>query len=146
VPGGDSVTASFTPDVACDFIVTLEVTAASTLRKSDQTSKSITATAEAADTTAPVITLTGDATMTLTEGSTFTDPGATGSDDRDGDLPSERGVGGDSVDSGAPGTYVITYNVSDSSGNAATEVTRTVVVEEAATEERIWRITLYAPV
>jgi hypothetical protein len=33
------------------------------------------------------------------------------------------------VNTGQTGTYVITYNVSDSAGNAAAEVTRTVIIE-----------------
>ena len=99
---------------------------------------------ELPDTTAPVITLIGDATMTISEGATFSDPGATASDDRDGNLTSVIVVGGDTVDTGTPGAYVVTYNVSDSSGNPAAEVTRTVVVESAAsTEYRIRRIMGY---
>ena len=42
----------------------------------------------AADTTAPVITLAGSSTINLTVGDTFTDPGATATDDVDGDLTS----------------------------------------------------------
>jgi PKD repeat protein len=84
------------------------------------------------DTEAPVITLLGDATITLTVGDSFTDPGATANDNVDGDISTDIVVGGDAVDTGTAGTYTITYNVSDAAGNAATEVTRDVVVEEAA--------------
>ena len=79
---------------------------------------------------APVITLNGDAAVTLNVGEAYADAGATALDDRDGDLTADIVVGGDAVDTDTPGTYVITYNVADSSGNAATEVTRTVTVED----------------
>ena len=78
------------------------------------------------DAGAPVITLLGDTTINILVGGTFTDPGATATDDVDGDLTVE--VGGDTVDVNTAGTYTITYNVSDAAGNAATERTRTVIV------------------
>ncbi len=76
----------------------------------------------------PVITLLGDATMNVITGGTFTDPGATATDDVDGDITANIVVAGDTVDVNTEGTYVITYNVNDEYGNAATEVTRTVIV------------------
>ncbi len=91
--------------------------------------------AEPADSTTPIITLNGSAAITLTVGDTFTDPGATASDDVDGDISADIVVGGDTVDTNTVGTYVITYNVSDAAGNTAIEVTRTVVVEEEAPPE-----------
>ncbi len=78
------------------------------------------------DTTAPVITLNGDASVTLEVGSTYTELGATFSDnyDQNGDAT----VGGDTVDTTTVGTYTITYDVTDVNGNAATQVSRTVNV------------------
>ena len=87
----------------------------------------VTRTVNVVDTTAPVITLLGDNPMTIEVGSTFTDPGATASDAGDGDLTSSIVVTG-SVDTSTLGTYTLTYNVSDASGNAADPVTRTVNV------------------
>ncbi len=84
------------------------------------------------DTTPPVITLNGDAEVNLTVGDPFTDPGATATDDTDGDISGNITVGGDTVDTNTVGTYVITYNVSDAAGNAAAEVTRTVNVAAAS--------------
>ena len=81
------------------------------------------------DTTAPVITLNGEAMINVMLGDTFTDPGATATDDVDGDLTANIMVGGDTVDTNTEGTYIITYNVSDAAGNAAAQVSRTVVVE-----------------
>ena len=79
----------------------------------------------------PTITLNGAATVNLNVGDTFTDPGATATDPEDGDLTGSIEVGGDTVNTAAAGTYVITYNVADSDGNAAPEVTRTVIVSSA---------------
>jgi aspartate 1-decarboxylase len=82
------------------------------------------------DTTPPVITLNGAASMTLAVGDSFTDPGATASDNVDGDISGSVVVGGDTVDTSTAGTYVITYDVSDAAGNPAQEVTRTVIVRD----------------
>jgi len=86
--------------------------------------------ASTADTTPPDIVLLGNATINLTVGDTFTEPGYTAIDDVDGDITDNVVVGGDTVDTNAAGTYVITYNVSDAVGNAADEATRTVTVSE----------------
>jgi len=79
------------------------------------------------DNTPPVITLTGNATLNVAQGSSYMDEGATASDNRDGNLTSQIIVTG-SVNTGTLGTYVLRYNVSDAAGNPATEVTRTVNV------------------
>ena len=79
------------------------------------------------DLEAPTISLTGSATLELTIGDTFTDPGATATDDTDGDITSSISTSG-SVDTSAAGTSSITYTVSDAAGNSAT-ATRTVVVK-----------------
>ncbi|MGH1384473.1 S8 family serine peptidase [Kordia sp.] len=93
---------------------------------------SVTAVDASADTEAPVITLTGAATITLTVGDSFTDPGATATDNVDGNLTSSIVVTG-SVNTAVEGTYTLNYNVSDAAGNAATQVSRTVNVEAAST-------------
>ena len=80
------------------------------------------------DSTAPVINLIDDAAMTISVGGSFTDPGATAEDNCDGDISANIIVGGDTVDSTTPGTYTITYNVSDVAGNVAAEVSRVVTV------------------
>ena len=85
-----------------------------------------------ADTTAPVITLTGSSTINLTVGDTFTDLGATASDNVDGDITSSITTSG-TVDTSMAGTYTLSYNVSDAAGNAAPERQRTVIVSAAAT-------------
>jgi len=81
------------------------------------------------DTTAPEITLTGDNPFSVEQGSIFADPGASALDDRDGDISANIQVTG-SVDSNTPGTYTLTYNVDDDTGNAALTVTRSVIVSD----------------
>ena len=83
------------------------------------------------DTTKPVITLVGESTVTLTVGGIYTESGVTATDETDGDLTAAIVIGGDVVDMSTAGTYTVTYNVSDAAGNAATEVTRTIVLEAA---------------
>jgi hypothetical protein len=86
------------------------------------------------DVGAPIITLLGDTTINIIVGGTFTDPGATATDEEDGDITANIVVGGDTVDVNTAGTYIITYNVSDAAGNAATQRTRTVIVSEEVIE------------
>ncbi len=81
------------------------------------------------DTTPPVITLIGDATVVLEVGSTYTDQGAMAVDNNDGDISTSIVVESN-VNTGVAGTYTVTYNVEDSSGNEAEEVVRTVRVKE----------------
>jgi len=77
------------------------------------------------DIVAPVITLIGTNPITLNEGDTFSDPGATVSDNVDADY-NISGAG--TVFTNTPGTYTLTYSTSDAAGNAATPVTRDVIV------------------
>ncbi len=78
---------------------------------------------------APVITLLGG-DETITVGDTYTDAGATASDDEQGDITSDI-LGITDLDTSVAGEYTVAYNVSDGALNAATEVVRTVTVEEA---------------
>ena len=87
-------------------------------------------TVSASDTTPPVITLSGDNPLELVVNTTFTEPGFTASDDTDGDITANVTVTG-SVDTSTIGSYVLSYNVSDAAGNAATQVQRTVNVVAA---------------
>lgn len=81
-----------------------------------------------ADTTPPVITLLGDATTSIPDGTQYVDAGATANDDIDGDITPKITITG-SVDTTTAGTYTLTYTISDAAGNAATPIVRTVIVE-----------------
>jgi hypothetical protein len=69
-----------------------------------------------ADTVPPVVTLNGAAAIQITVGDTFTDPGATATDDVDGDLTTHIIVSG-TVDTITAGLYSITYSATDAAGN-----------------------------
>lgn len=77
------------------------------------------------DTMAPTITLNGADPMTVECHTSFVDPGATANDGCSGSFAASASG---SVNVNVPGSYVITYNASDPSGNAATAKTRTVNV------------------
>ena len=83
------------------------------------------------DDTAPIITLLEVDPLIVELGSPYSNLGASALDEVDGDLTSEIVIGGDIVDVNVIGNYNITYNVSDTSGNAATEVTQTVTVVDS---------------
>jgi hypothetical protein len=74
------------------------------------------------DITGPTITLNGDVNMNVVVGGTFTDPGATTDE---GTLTTSG-----TVDVTTAGTYTITYNSTDATGNTAT-ATRTVAVYQS---------------
>lgn len=76
-----------------------------------------------ADTTAPVITVTGDNPATVEINSTYTDAGATSDG---GETVSSSGE----VDTGTVGEYTITYSATDAAGNTGT-ATRTVNVVDS---------------
>ncbi|MCP4326117.1 MAG: DUF5011 domain-containing protein, partial [Alteromonadales bacterium] len=81
------------------------------------------------DLTAPVITLTGSTSISLSLNESYSEAGYSAADNVDGDLSSDVVVSG-SVDSSVLGVYTISYDVSDSSGNAAVTVTRQVTVQD----------------
>ena len=63
---------------------------------------------------------------------TYTDKGATCSDQVDGDLPIETSQdAAHPVDLYTPGTYYVRYDCTDNSGNAAATAVRTIVISEA---------------
>jgi len=82
------------------------------------------------DLTPPTITLKGTASVTVTVGDTYTDAGATASDALDGDLTAKIVIT-NPVNTAQIGDYTVTYNVKDTSGNAAAPATRTVTVKAA---------------
>lgn len=74
----------------------------------------------------PVITVLGDNPLTTACAAQYIDPGATAFDQCSGDLTAAIDVASD-VDTSTPGTYAVTYQVSDAAGLSAT-ATRTVLV------------------
>ncbi|NOY47095.1 MAG: DUF5011 domain-containing protein, partial [Chlorobi bacterium] len=125
VIGGDVVNTN----IAGIYVITYNVSDAA-----GNTATQVTRTVNVvADTTAPVITLVGASTINLNVGDTYTEQGATATDNIDGDITVSIVIGGNTVNTNVAGTYVVTYNVSDTTGNAATQVTRTVTVTQPST-------------
>ena len=122
VIGGDTVNTS----VEATYVVTYNVSDAAGNPATEVTRDVVVSVF--VDTTPPVITLIGNSTINLTVGDTYNEQGATATDDTDGDISANVVIGGDTVNTSVEATYVVTYNVSDAAGNAATEVTRDVVV------------------
>ena len=81
------------------------------------------------DTESPVITLVGTSPVSVNQGATYTDAGATARDNFDGNI-SANITATSTVDTSAAGTYTVTYTVSDAAGNTATPVVRTVNVTD----------------
>jgi autotransporter-associated beta strand protein len=80
------------------------------------------------DTTAPVITLNGSKSITVNWGSTYSDAGATATDNLD-TIVNVTTTG--TVNTAKPGVYTLSYNAADAANNTATPVTRTVTVSIA---------------
>ena len=136
--GGDTVNTG----TAGEYVITYDCTDSSN-NDATQVTRTVTV-QDALDTEAPVITLNGDAAVTLTVGETYGEQGAVCDDDVDPDKAAT--VGGDTVNTGTAGEYVITYDCTDSSNNDATQVTRTVTVQDALdTEAPVITLTAMPP-
>ncbi len=75
---------------------------------------------------APTIFLNGNSIVRIAQGGTYTELGAKVFDDTD--AVASATVGGATVDTATLGTYVVTYDATDSESAPATQVTRTVEV------------------
>ncbi len=82
-----------------------------------------------ADVTAPIITLNGNAQVTLIEGETYNDAGATAIDNREGTVAVTTTS---NVNSSIIGNYTVTYTATDSVGNSSL-TTRMVTVTSSVT-------------
>ncbi|TNE79373.1 MAG: DUF5011 domain-containing protein [Bacteroidetes bacterium] len=76
----------------------------------------------------PYMTLNGADTLFILRGTNINDPGASACDDEQGDISSFVMVDSSTVDVSVPGEYTMTYDVEDSEGNAATQLSRVVKV------------------
>ncbi|XMB85265.1 DUF5011 domain-containing protein [Mycoplasmatota bacterium WC44] len=84
------------------------------------------------DTQAPIITLNGEELIWMIIGHEYQELGASVVDNKDINL--EVVITGN-VDINTPGTYTILYNVTDETGNKATEKKRTIIYEEVPDTE-----------
>ena len=85
---------------------------------SSNAASAVTRTVNVVDQTAPTITILGDNPVTIEAGSTYTDAGATATDNYNNDVTSSI-TASSTVDSNTIGSYTVTYTVSDASGNQA---------------------------
>jgi hypothetical protein len=90
------------------------------------------------DTVPPVITLNGDANITIEKDGAYTELNATALDDVDGDV--SVSISG-TVDTATVGSYTITYSATDSSDNSSSK-TRTVNIENNTNQPQITNLTL----
>ena len=112
-----------------------------TLTDADGNASTLTIPTFIIDTTNPIITLTGLPSITLNEGDTYTDAGATATDNPGSvNLTASITTTG-TVNTSVAGTYTVTYNVTDAAGNTATAVTRTVTVTADTTAPIISQVT-----
>ncbi len=96
---------------------------------------------ETEDLVNPVITLSGADTIeiVLNDAAGFTDPGATATDDKDGDITAQIITTG-TVDVTKIGSYELTYSVSDNAGNQASVKRIVNVIVNQATYAGVWNV------
>lgn len=98
---------------------------------------SITITYIVKDVVAPVITYTGEKTITQTEGETPNMPTVTAHDSHDGNITPTYSWSDGALDANGKlvkGTHTLTYNATDAAGNKATPLVITFVVNEKKVE------------
>ena len=113
-----------------DFSVGVtQVTCTATDSSGQTTPTPLSFSVEIIDITPPVITLNGESTVTVEQGSgPYVDEGATAVDNNDPNVLVTFSDNSSTVDTDTAGTYTVTITATDPSGNAST-VTRTVIVE-----------------
>ena len=143
-----SMTSTVNTGVVGSYNVTFTVSdkAGNTATKTRNVSVSATGTAPTTDTTPPVITLTTNDTTYVSLNSTFSDPGATAQDNKDGDISAKISVSGaTSVNKDLVGTYDVVYTVTDLAGNSASATRKVVVRNDAYIYAGVFAITQEAP-
>jgi len=124
VDDANSITITATGEVNADVIGSYNITYSAT-DAAGNAATPIVRTVNVVDVTPPVITLNGDAVITLSDSQTYTEKNATVSDNVTDNVVVT--ITGEVLTE--PATYIITYTAIDDAENEAT-VTRTVIVEE----------------
>ena len=117
--GGETVTSSGSVDTNTVGTYTISYSASDAAGNTSTATRTV----NVVDTTAPVVTVTGDNPATVELGATYTDAGATATDLSGTVTVTSAGT----VDTNTVGSYTITYSSTDASGNTGT-ATRTVNV------------------
>lgn len=108
--------------VAGNYAVTYDVT-----DSAGNAAIQVTRTVNVVTNQAPVTQLLGASSISIVQGSQYTDQGATAIDDVDGDISSMI-ITSNQVNSSVVATYMVTYEITDSAGNTAVQMVRTVSV------------------
>ena len=117
--GGETVTSTGTVDTSTVGAYTITYSATDAANNTGTATRTV----NVVDTTAPVITVTGDNPATVELGATYTDAGATADG---GETVTSTGT----VDTSTVGAYTITYSATDAANNIGT-ATRTVNVVDS---------------
>lgn len=83
------------------------------------------------DTNPPEVTLTGSASMTSSLQASLSDPGATATDEEDGDVTVTSDWSSTNPNINLAGTYTVTYTATDAAGNSGTAKRTITVVNDA---------------
>ena len=83
------------------------------------------------DTTSPVVTLNGSSTETFSLGDSYSDPGATATDDVDGNVTVTSDFSSTNPNMNRVNTYTITYTATDAAGNTGSASRTVIVVNDA---------------
>ena len=118
-----TITSTVNTAIIGDYVVTYNVTDAN-----NNHAVQVTRTVKVVDTTKPVITLLGANPQIVDLNTAYVELGATAIDNYDENITVS--IDDSAIDLTAVGSYVVTYTVSDSSGNTAVALTRTVFVLE----------------
>jgi hypothetical protein len=97
------------------------------------------------DTTPPVITLLSTNPIDLNVGDSYVEAGATALDETDGDISGAIVIDASAVNTAVAGSYAVTYNVSDTSGNPADEMVRYINVIDAGQPPSNLSVTAITP-
>jgi hypothetical protein len=89
------------------------------------------------DNTIPVITRVGKAIVKIYKDTTYADAGANASDNIDGNVTANIIVDGLPINTAITGTYEVSYDVSDTVGNNATQIVRTINVLEVPAQSQV---------
>jgi len=125
--GTPTVTVSQTSNGAGSVASPLIILRTFTATDSHNNSASAVQTITVIDPTPPTITLDGANPQYVECHTSYTELGATAHDNCSGDFAATPSG---AVNVNTPGSYTVTYNANDSAGNAATPVTRTVIVQD----------------
>ncbi|MFV2056209.1 MAG: immunoglobulin-like domain-containing protein, partial [Thiohalomonadales bacterium] len=131
IDGDVNVTTTGTVDINTPNIYTITYTAIDSENNTGMAARTVVIVS--ADNSPPVITLNGEGIITLAQGTTYIEAGASATDDVDGSI--EVIITGN-VDVNTLGNYTITYTATDSSTNTSS-LTRAIIIVTSVPDSRL---------